>query len=502
MPPALEQLRERLGQVHDLHVVAMGLSWDQQVIMPPRGAPGRAEALGTLETLAHERFASEETGALIAAAREELNGADPDGFAASLVRVAARDWEKETKVPVALKAELARAGALGYEAWTKARGASDWGIFRPHLARMVELRREYAACFPEADSAYDALLDDFEPGMRNAEVAEVFRRVRETLVPFLAEIAERADRVDNAFLTGDYPVAAQEALVRRVIAEVGFDPEGWRLDVAVHPFAASLGTQDIRITTRFDDDSFLMAYFSALHETGHGLYEAGSDPSLERTLLSGGVSLGLHESQSRLWENVIGRSRAFCGWALPGLREAFPGPMAGVSEDEFYAAINRVEPGLIRIQADEATYPLHIIIRWELEQAIFDGGLDLADLPEAWNAKYRDYLGLEVPDDAHGVLQDVHWSEGMLGYFPTYLLGNVMAGQIWQRLAGEIPGVEALVAAGDFAPIRAWLTDRLYRHGRIRTPAETLSHAAGGPLDAGPYLDYLTGKFGALYGIS
>ncbi len=501
MPPALDALRERLAQVHDLHAVAMGLMWDQQVTMPARGAPARAEAMGTLEALAHERFTSPETAALLEAARAELNGADPDGFAASLVRVAQRDFEKETKVPGELKAELARVSALGYEAWARAREEGEWEVFRPHLARLVELRRAYAACFPEAADPYDALLDDFEPGTDNATVATVFAQVRETLVPFLAEIAERADRVEDAFLTGDYPPARQRQVLTRVLERVGFEPSAWRLDTAVHPFAASLGSEDIRITTRFDEDSFLMALYSGLHETGHGLYEAGSDPALERTPLQGGVSLGLHESQSRLWENVVGRSRAFCGWVMPLLAEAFPGPLAGIDADALYAGINRVRPSLIRFEADEATYPLHVIIRWELEQVMLDGTLELADLPEAWNAKYREYLGIEVPDDVRGVLQDVHWSEGMLGYFPTYLLGNVMAAQIWARLEGERPGVWEEVAAGDFAGIRAWLTERIYRHGRTRTPAETLAHVAGGPLDAGPYLDYLTGKYGALYGV-
>jgi carboxypeptidase Taq len=502
MPTALDELQERLAQVQDLHAVTMGLSWDQQVIMPPRGAPARAEALGTLQTLAHERFACEETGALLAAARDELADADPDGFGARLVRVAQRDWDKEMKVPGRLKADIVRAGALGYEAWAKARETSDWGMFHPHLARLVELRREYAACFPEADEPYDALLDDFEPGMKNAQVAAVFGRVRDVLVPFLAEIAERGDVIDDGFLTGDYPKDRQRELVRGIIEQVGFEPSAWRLDPAVHPFAASLGSEDIRITTRFDDDSFLMSFYSALHETGHGLYEAHSDPALERTPLQGGVSLGLHESQSRLWENVVGRSRAFCGWALPRLHKAFPGPLDGVDADGLYAAVNRVRPSLIRIEADEATYPLHIIIRWELEQGMVDGSIEVADLPEAWNVKYRDYLGLEVPDHASGVMQDVHWSEGLMGYFPTYLLGNVMAGQIWQRLSTEIPDAEERIAAGDFAPMRAWLTEHLYRHGRTRTAPETLEHVAGAPLDAEPYLAYLRGKFGALYGIA
>lgn len=503
MAAALDALRTRLAEVSDLGAVTLGLAWDQQVMMPPGGAALRAEALATMETLSHERFASDEVGRMLDAADAEL-GAPDDSFAGSLVRVARRDWDKARRVPSELKAELARTTALAYEAWTEARARSDYEIFKPHLGKVLELRRRYADCFGEAECAYDALLDDFEPGMTTAEVARVFAELRDGLVPLIADVARVADRVDDSMLHSDFPVDRQERLVRRAAVALGFDPRHWRLDSTVHPFAAGFGTQDIRVTTRYDPAFFPTALFGVLHETGHGLYEAGSDPSLDRTPLVGGVSLGLHESQSRLWENFVGRGRPFSGWLLDLLREERPETFAAVEPDAYYAAVNRVAPSLIRVEADEATYSLHIIIRFELEQDMVEGRVSLDDLPEAWNAKYAEYLGLEVPDAASGILQDVHWSDGAMGYFPTYALGNVMAAQIWDVARENLPSLDDELARGETAHLRAWLTERLYRHGRIRTPRETLALATGGTgeLDARPYLAYLREKLGAIYGLS
>jgi carboxypeptidase Taq len=365
---------------------------------------------------------------------------------------------------------------------------------------MLELKARYVECFDGFDCAYDALLDDYEEGTTTAEVARVFAQLKEGLVPLIREVADRGDAVDPAALHGEYPIPAQEALARRVIEHLGFDPEGWRLDTAVHPFATNMGLGDVRITTRYEPTDFASSLFGALHETGHGLYEAGSDPVLERTPLVGGVSLGLHESQSRMWENVVGRSRAFSSWVLPLIREAFPGQLDDLDTETFYRAVNAVQPSLIRVEADEVTYSLHIILRFELEQDMVEGRISLDDLPEAWNAKMAEYLGIQVPRDAEGVLQDVHWSHGAFGYFPTYALGNVMASQIWEAARRDLPGVQEGFERGDFAALRGWLTERLYRWGRRNTPKETLARVAGGPLDAAPYLRYLTEKVGGIYG--
>ena len=508
MTQALDALRKRLAQVQDLHAVILGLDWDHQVVMPPRGGRARAEALATLQTILHERFADDETGRLLEAAEAEVAGAGEDGGAgedaesrdAALLRVARHDWEKARRVPGELKAEIARVGAISYEAWTRARADSDWDAFRPHLARMLDLKRRYVECF-DAACAYDVLLDDYEEGMTTAEVASVFGELKAGLLGLLDEIRARSGAANASLLRGEFPLPAQEALARRVVERLGFDPEGWRLDTTVHPFATHLGVGDVRITTRYDPTDFVLSLFSAMHETGHGLYEDGSDPALGRTPLAGGVSLGLHESQSRLWENIVGRSRAFSTWVLPLIREAFPGQLDELDVETYYRAINAVEPSLIRVEADEVTYSLHVILRFELEQEMIEGRVALADMPEAWNAKMAEYLGVEVPRDAEGVLQDVHWSQGAIGYFPTYALGNVMSAQIWRAARTELPGVEEGFSRGEFAPLRAWLTERLYRWGRTNTPMETLARAAGGPLDARPYLGYLREKMGSIYGL-
>ena len=499
MAPAIQALREHLAPLHDLAAVGQGLGWDQQVLMPPRGAEARAEAMASLEQIHHERFVAAETGRLIEAAEKEAAALSEDDPAACLVRVARRDWEKARRVPSELAAAIARASAAGYEVWTRAREASDWALFAPVLSEILELKRRYADCFDTFACRYDALMDDFEPGATTAEVAAVFARLRDGLAPLIAEVAPRADPSDDALLRGDFPVADQERLLRRVLPALGFDPESWRLDTAVHPFAASYAPEDVRVTTRYNPAFLSESLFSGLHEVGHGLYEAGTDPEWRRTPIAGGVSLGLHESQSRLWENLVGRSRPFAEWLLPAVAEVFPGPFAGVEPEAFFRAVNAVAPSLIRVEADEATYSLHVILRFELEQDLVEDRLAVADVPEAWNAKMRDYLGIEVPDDARGALQDVHWSAGIFGYFPTYALGNVMASQIWQAARAALPDLDAQLAAGELAPLREWLREHLHVLGRRFTPAETLRRVAGGPLDPEPYLAYLQAKVGQVY---
>ena len=364
----------------------------------------------------------------------------------------------------------------------------------------MELRRRYIECFEPTGEPYDVLLDDYEQGTTAAEVRAVFDRLKERLLPLVAAVAERQDAVDDACLHGTFPIPRQQEVVRAILDRFGFDETAWRIDLTAHPFATNFSLGDIRLTTRYFEDH-LSGLFGAMHEFGHGLYEHGSDPSLERTLLAGGVSLGLHESQSRLWENLVGRGRPFWRFAFPTLLEAFPGELDGVEAEGFYRAVNLVRPSLIRVEADQVTYNLHVILRFELEQQIVAGELPLSDLPEAWNAKMREYLGLTVPDDARGVLQDIHWSSGILGYFPTYALGNVMSVQIWEVLRRDLTDLDEQVEAGEFAGLRDWLRERLYRQGRKLTPKETLAGLAGGPIDPEPYLSYLETRVGELYGI-
>jgi carboxypeptidase Taq len=487
-PPAYETLRERLSAIHDLVKVGALLAWDQQTIMPPLGSEVRAQQLATVGRLAHEQFVDDEIGALLDELAPWAEGLPYESDEASLVRMTRRDFDKATRVPPALTAEMSRTSSLAFGAWVEARTKSDYESFRPWLEQMIELKHRYVDCFPPADDPYDTLLDDYEPGMETAQVREIFARLREELVP----LVEAAGSSATPRVTGRFDAAKQRELSLEIVRRFGYDDEAWRIDTAPHPFASSLGTQDIRITTREPEDS-LDGLFATMHESGHGLYEHGVSPALERTPLARGASLGLHESQSRLWENLVGRSRPFWSWFYPRLREAFPSELSSVDEETWFRSINDVSPGLIRIEADEASYNLHIILRFELEQRIM-AGLDLGELPETWNAMMKEYLGVDVADDANGVLQDVHWSRGALGYFPTYSLGNVMSAQIWERMREDVADVDEQMSRGEFTAIREWLRSHLHVHGRKFLPAETLERVVGGPIDPEPYLRYLQGK--------
>ncbi len=497
MSDALTELRERLAEIADLNAAGSLLGWDQQTMMPERAAPQRAEQLATLGRLVHERFTDDAIGRLLDTAAP-LASAEAD---AALLRVTRRDWEKARRVPSELAAELARAGALGHAAWVDARERSDFAAFLPFLRRNVELKLRYVDCFEGFADPYDVLLDDYEEGMTSAEVDALFAQLRAGLVPLIAAIAERADAVDAAPLHGEFPIDGQRELLRRVLTRLGWRADGWRLDEAAHPFATSFGPGDVQLTTRYDARYVGMALYGAIHEFGHGLYEAQVDPALARGPLGEGVSLGVHESQSRLWENVVGRGRPFAGWLHGQLREVFPERFAGVSAEDWFRAVNKVAPSLIRVEADEATYGLHIILRFELERAMIAGTVALEDLPEAWDARMQEYLGVEVPSDAEGVLQDVHWSGGDIGYFATYALGNLIGAQLWERARLALPDLDAQLAAGDGSALRAWLGEHVHRFGRTHPPRELVERVVGGPIAVQPFLDYLNGKLRPIYGL-
>ena len=501
MDERYEDLKTRLAQVCDLGRATRLLGWDQQTMMPRGGAEARAEQLATLGRVAHERFTQDGIGELLEELRPYEESLDPGSDEASLIRVARRDFDKALRVPSDLEAEMTRAASLAQSAWIEARAESDFGRFLPHLERNVELKLAYIDCFEPTDEPYDVLLDDYEQGMKTSEVRAIFEQLKARQVPLIAAAVQNADAVDGSMLDADYPIDRQEAFVLSVIERFGYDTSSWRLDLAPHPFATTFSVNDIRITTRYAGTS-LTGLFAAMHECGHGLYEHGGSPTLERTPLAGGVSLGLHESQSRLWENLVGRSRPFWSCFFPGLRETFPEALGGVDEEAFYRAINQVRPSLIRVEADEATYNLHVILRFELEQEMIAGRIALRDLPEAWNARMKDYLGLDVPDDARGVLQDIHWAGGSIGYFPTYSLGNVISVQIWEAARQAVPALDSQIEAGEFGELRDWLRESLHRHGRKFAPKETLARIVGGPIDAEPYLRYLETKVGSIYGPS
>jgi carboxypeptidase Taq len=496
---AFLQLKQRLAEAHDVGKAIFLLAWDQRTMMPTNGAAVRAEQLATLSKLSHDLFTSDEVGRLLDDLAEYAESLPYESDEASLIRVARRDFDRERRVPADLRGELTRAAANGYEAWVDARARSDFGSFLPFLQRNVELRQRYADCF-EVDEPYDALLEDYEPGMKTAEVREVFDVLKPELIALVRAVADHQDGVDTSFLTGSFPADRQRALSLAVLERLGFEPDSWRLDTTAHPFASSISTGDIRLTTRFKEDDVSDALFSTMHEFGHGIYERSVDPALGRSLLCRGASMSLHESQSRMWENLVGRSRPFWRFFYPTFRSIFP-EFERVDEDAFYRAINTVQPSLIRVEADEVTYSLHIILRFELEQELLSGELELRDLPEAWNARMEEYLGVQVPDDAHGVLQDTHWSSGLLGYFPTYALGNVVSLQIWDQLVSAMPDVYDQIERGEFGQLREWLRDQLYRHGRKLKPKELIERITGGGLDPWPYLRYLSEKVGDVYGI-
>jgi carboxypeptidase Taq len=498
--PAIGALRERLGQVNDLSRAAAVLGWDERTMMPGAGTEARAQVMATLAEVRHRMFSSERTGELIEAARPEAAGRPHDSVEAALLRVVSRDWEKARRVPAELRAEMAHASTLAEQAWLEARRKSDFELLLPHLERNTGLARRFAACyegFEGFEVTYDALLDEYEPGMSTAEMRRLLAELRDGLVPLVAELAER-EPADDSCLHGRFPLHSQRALAEELLGELPLPEDGWRLDPTAHPFATGIALGDVRITTRYDERYLGTALWSVLHEAGHALYESGIDPELQRTPLGKPRSLGLHESQSRLWENWVGRGRPYLRHILPRLRRAFPDGFRGVRLDELERAANRFQRSLIRVEADELTYNLHILIRFELELELFDGTLSLESLPEAWNERYRAYLGLEVPDDADGVLQDVHWPSGAFGYFPTYSLGNVIAAQLWEAVRRDLPELDRELGSGELGGLGGWLRDHVHRYGRRLTPAEILDRAGCGSLSVEPLLDHLRGRAGGL----
>jgi len=489
---AFERLRERLAEVSDLTKAATLLLWDQRVMMPPGGAEARAEALATVSRLAQERFIDDGVGQLLEELRGLEESSDYDSFEASLIRTTSREYEKAVRVPPELVGDMRRASALGLSAWGPAKEHSDFEQLRPHLEAQLELRHRYVACFPPAENTYDVLLDDYEPLMKTAEVREVFEQLKQELVPLIEEIGD-AGEVDDSFLHGDFDTATQRDLGIEIVRRFGYTDDEWRLDETAHPFMTTPGAGDIRLTSNFRPGD-LSSLFATMHEFGHGVYEWGVDRALARTPLGSGVSLAVHESQSRTWENLVGRSRPFWRWFYPRLQQAFGAQLGTVDEEAFYRAVNKVQPSLIRIDADEVTYNMHIILRFELEQDLIDDRLEVAGLPEAWNARMSQYLGVDVPDAAHGVLQDMHWAGGALGYFPTYALGNVISVQIWERAIEDLGDLDERFGRGEFGDLRDWLREHLYSLGAKFTPQETIERVTGSRIDAKPYLRYLREK--------
>jgi carboxypeptidase Taq len=497
----LNELKTRLRTVRDLRMANALLEWDQATYMPPGGAAARGRQQATLSRLAQEHFVDPEVGRLLDGLEPWAAEADPDDDDAALVRVTRWDYDRAVRVPAELVAEMAAHGAAAYQTWTVARPANDFATVRGELERSLELSRRLAACFPEHSHPADAFIDFSEPGMTAAKVQEVFAALRTQLVP-LVKAVTAAKPPDDSVLKQRYPEQQQLAFGESVIRDYGYDFRRGRQDRTHHPFMTKFSVDDVRITTRYREDDLSDGLFSTLHEAGHALYEQGVDPALEGTPLASGTSAGVHESQSRLWENLVGRSRGFWHHYLPRLKASFPEQLDGVSLDDFYRSVNVVRPSLIRVDADEVTYNLHVMLRFELELALLEGRLEVKELPEAWRARYEEDLGVSPPDDRDGVLQDVHWYGGAIGgAFHGYTLGNIMAAQFYRAALEAHPEIPAEIAGGRFDTLRAWLTDQVYRHGRKRSAEELLERATGRGLDIGPYMDYLRGKYGELYAV-
>jgi carboxypeptidase Taq len=492
MADALAQLQERMADVVDLLTVARLLSWDQQTMMPPAGVVHRADQMALLQRLAHERISEPEVGRLLDELRPREDSLDPDSDDAALIRLVRREHEKAVRVPSSLRAEMARATAEARPVWVKAKAESDFASFLPSLERTVELKLRYVECFGPRDEPYDVLLDDYERETSTAEVRVLFDELKPQLTALIADLRDR--EVEDSFLFGDFPVDRQRALAYEVVDLFGHRSGSWRIDPTEHPFASGAGIDDVRITTHYHPDR-LESLFSTMHEYGHGLYNHQLPSSLRRLPTGQPCSLGIHESQSRLWENLVGRSEPFWRLFYPRLQETYPEQLGAVSRDRFVAAINRVQPSFIRIEADEVTYGMHVMLRFELEQDIVNGRVELRNLPQVWNERMWNYLGVEVPDDAHGVLQDVHWSGGQIGYFSTYLLGTVMSVQIWEAAQRDVPDLDERIERGEFAPLREWLGEHVHALGRKFPPQETLRRATGSTIAAGPYLAYLRAKY-------
>ncbi|MFQ5742104.1 MAG: carboxypeptidase M32 [Acidobacteriota bacterium] len=502
MKDQLDELKSRLAGIVDLRAASALMSWDQETYMPPGSIEARAAQLATVGRLAHELFTSDGIADLLAGLADEVTGLHYDSDDASLIRVTRREFDKATRIPTELVAAIARESALAQHAWQEARSRSEFKYFRPHLEKLVALNVEKAEALGYEDRLYDPLLDQYEPEMTAAEVERAFSGLEAELVPLVQAIAEAAagsGQQEFPFLYADYGEQEQWDFGVEVMRDFGFDFERGRQDRSAHPFTTSFSINDVRLTTRIQRDFLPSALFGSLHECGHGLYEQGVAARLDRTPLAGGASLSVHESQSRLWENLVGRSRGFWSHYYPHLKARFPGQLGDVDEDCFYRAINQVRPSLIRVEADEVTYNLHIILRFELENALLEGALTVADLPEAWNAKIEHYLGLVPGNDAEGVLQDIHWSMGAFGYFPTYTLGNLISSQLFDRAQQELSGLDQQIASGHFRELLHWLREKVHQHGQKYAAAELLDRIVGQGLAADSWLRHIRRKYSELY---
>jgi carboxypeptidase Taq len=499
MEPKLQALKTRLFEINDLNMASALLIWDQSTYMPQGGAEARGRQIGTLSRLAHEKFTDPAVGTLLDSLQDYTRDLPDDSDDKRLVAVTKREYEQAIRVPSEFVAELSNHVAVSYDAWTRARPDNDFAAVQPLLEKTLDLSRQYADFFPGYEHIADPLIDSADYGMKAASVRSLFADLREQLVPIVQAITAQPV-ADDACLKQAYPVDKQLAFGLDVIKAFGYDFERGRQDITLHPFMIKFSLGDVRITTRVKEHDLSEGLFSTLHESGHAMYEQGIDRSYEGTPLGSGTSAGVHESQSRLWENLVGRSRTFWRYWYPKLQETFPDQLGNVSLDTFYRAVNKVERSLIRTDADEVTYNLHVMMRFDFELQMLEGKLAIKDLPEAWHERFKADIGLAPPDHRDGALQDVHWFSGTVGgAFQGYTLGNILSAQFFEAARASQPDIDREMEQGQYAALHSWLTERVYRHGSKYTAAEIVERATGQPMTIEPYMRYLRGKFGELY---
>jgi carboxypeptidase Taq len=499
MEAKLNELKNRLLEIDDLQAASAVLSWDQTTYMPPGGASARGRQMATLQRLAHEKLTDPAIGKLLDDLRPYEESLPADSDDASLIRVTRRDYERVVNVPSSFVSEFYSHTTASYAVWEKARPENDFKAVAPYLEKTLDLSRQYAGYFPGYEHIADPLIDVSDYGMKAETVSTLFAELRAELLPIVQAITSQPT-ADDACLRLHYPADGQRAFGRKVIEHFGYDFDRGREDLTAHPFTTKFSLGDVRITTRVDEDYLGDAMFSTMHEAGHAMYEQGIRADFEGTPLGGGTSSGVHESQSRLWENLVGRSRDFWQRFYPDLQAAFPEQLGAVQLDTFYRAINKVEPSLIRTDADEVTYNLHVMMRFDFELALLEGRLEICDLPEAWRERFKADIGIAPPDDRNGVLQDVHWYAGTIGgAFQGYTLGNILSAQFFDAALATHPEISDTIAAGKFDTLHSWLRDNIYQHGSKFTAEELVGRVTGSPLRIEPYIGYLKEKYGALY---
>jgi len=495
----MNELKKRLVEITNLSSILGLLEWDQNVYLPAKASEARARQVAELSSLIHSKFVALDddgllTGLKVQLAKNKLKGGD-----AVVVAETWRDFERAKKLPDAFVREMAEVSSRSETNWVEARKKNDFALFLPWLEKIVKLKRQEAKYIGYDKSPYDALIDAFEPGMTADEASKILNDLKDFLVPFVAKIKKAKQKIDAKRLIGNFPIEKQMAFNEQVVSKIGFDLEAGRIDKTVHPFEMSMHPTDVRITTRYRENDALYSVGSIIHEAGHGLYDQGMNPEYFGTPLSEMISHGIHESQSRLWENIIGKSESFWKYFYPKLQKEFPKPFKTVSLADFVRIINKVSPSLIRTEADEVTYNLHIIMRFEIEKEMIEGSIDLKDLPKIWQAKMQEYFGIKVPNNSMGVLQDVHWGAGLIGYFPTYTFGNLYSAQFYSAIKRDIPNIDKQIASGKFGEIREWLRKNIHTHGKTYKAGELVKKVTGEDLNSKYFVDYLREKYSKLY---